>query len=575
VDGQGEVVEYDVTGSGRWETRFHIKESSIAGRGLFAARRFATGEHITVYMGNDIGQVGTTAGLAARARLVAIQRADHVMAIKGRYVDGRLAMTGAQYINTALGNDRLTNNALFSGTTGSIRVAPGKRIEVGQEILMPYGPDYWRDRRRDAERGERDRRVGGAIAFSLHEGRRVVFIEEVLVSTTVRGKKLSTGWRLLTMMLDEVGWEADEIHLIVRADNTHAIALYERAGFQTTEWCLYEPRQVPREQYMTVKVAEMAMRMISSEEVQQGISRGWEIESEDTLHRMREQDARWIMQMYITAHGASEHEWRQQHPGEARHIAMWHADASVDAGACDADSDKRGDALDFSTQRQKRTTRSDEAQQSNVRARARARTGEAGGSQGGSSNNTTSTERSDEQQQKRAMRGEETRQSNARAGSRARAGEAGGSQGGNSTNTTNDARSDKQQRKRTAPSDEAQQSNDRAGSRARTGEAGGSQGGSSTNTKNAARSDKQREDGAREAGGGKRRGEWQYDDEMATTGGKRAMRTGRGSAECEPGGTSAGVGTPYIARSKRAREDESDWRVEEATRGHKAKEKRE
>ena len=66
-------------------TRFHIRtEGAVAGRGLFAARDYAKNEHITVYMGQDMGGINTIEGTAARERATAVRRADHIMEIAGR-----------------------------------------------------------------------------------------------------------------------------------------------------------------------------------------------------------------------------------------------------------------------------------------------------------------------------------------------------------------------------------------------------------------------------------------------------------------------------------------------------------
>jgi len=102
-----EYVEFWEGDEYGWSVRFRIQsQGAVAGRGLFAARRFATGENLTVYMGADLGDVGTMEGEGARTRLAAIHRADHVMQIGRRYVDGRDGSSGAQFINTDIGKPR-------------------------------------------------------------------------------------------------------------------------------------------------------------------------------------------------------------------------------------------------------------------------------------------------------------------------------------------------------------------------------------------------------------------------------------------------------------------------------------
>ena len=162
-----EYIDFWENADKGWATRFHIrKDGAVAGRGLFAARDYAKGEYMTVYMGRDMGGVNTPVeGIAAQEKLAAIRRADHVMGIAGRLVDGRKGISGAQYINTAKGMKGRTDNARFSATTGSIVVTANGGIKAGTEILMSYGQAYWQQRAKDARAdiryGRRDARRGG------------------------------------------------------------------------------------------------------------------------------------------------------------------------------------------------------------------------------------------------------------------------------------------------------------------------------------------------------------------------------------------------------------------------------
>ena len=56
---------------------------------VFAARDYAKGEHLAVYMGEDMGRSDMAESLEAQERLAAVKRADHVMEIAGREVCGR------------------------------------------------------------------------------------------------------------------------------------------------------------------------------------------------------------------------------------------------------------------------------------------------------------------------------------------------------------------------------------------------------------------------------------------------------------------------------------------------------
>ena len=228
-------------------------------------------------MGTDMGKSGTPESLAAQERLAAVRRADHVMEIAGRYVDGRNGVSGAQYINTAKGMSGRADNANFSNTTGSVRVVAAKGIAAGTEILMPYGSEYWRQRAKDARTdkkyGRRDARRGGVIAYTIHARKRIAFVEEVIRSWEATGHKLQTGNALFSSMVDAARHDVDEVHLIVRRDNAHARNLYDRVGCREVPWVLYEPRD--NEMYMVASVADMTRRLAHA----RSTTIQWEVET--------------------------------------------------------------------------------------------------------------------------------------------------------------------------------------------------------------------------------------------------------------------------------------------------------
>ena len=49
-----------------------------------------------------MGKNGTPEGLAAQERLAAVKRADHIMEIAGRLVDGRKGISGATLVRYGL-----------------------------------------------------------------------------------------------------------------------------------------------------------------------------------------------------------------------------------------------------------------------------------------------------------------------------------------------------------------------------------------------------------------------------------------------------------------------------------------
>ena len=93
------------------------------------------------------------------------------------------------------------------------------------------------------------------VAYTVHAGRRVAFVEEVVRSWETTGHTLQTGRALFTHMATELRQRVDEIHLIVRRDNAYARDLYKRIGFDEQRWVLYEP--LDTEVYMTVRLEAM------------------------------------------------------------------------------------------------------------------------------------------------------------------------------------------------------------------------------------------------------------------------------------------------------------------------------
>lgn len=74
------------------------------------------------------------------------------MAVGKYLVEGIDGASGAQYINTALytAKPNLRTNAEIT-EKGTINVEDGKYINTGTEILMPYGPKFWRGVKAAAE----------------------------------------------------------------------------------------------------------------------------------------------------------------------------------------------------------------------------------------------------------------------------------------------------------------------------------------------------------------------------------------------------------------------------------------
>ena len=332
-----DTIEYDMTGTGRWQQQFVVRQENAGRYTLHAARMFRMDEFVTVYVGRNYGKVGTTDGESDRRRLIATSRIEHVVVVGGVYVDVRDSETGAQYIRESR-QDTTQCNAVVVCGTGNVKVTAARGINKGDEIVVPVVVRPPKDPDMTG-----DVRAGGSVAYTVHDGGRVVYVEELLTAGT-RGHGLRTGWRLLAVMLEMIGCEADEIHLIVRKDNGYARQLYEQAAFKHSTRGLYKPHA--HEMYMVADVADMAWRIASSDVVSQGTLAGWEVEVCEIENGMRTTDATWVREMYGKEHAAKSKRQREtSYPHEARHVLMWHRELSIEAyDAARARSMKVGDS---------------------------------------------------------------------------------------------------------------------------------------------------------------------------------------------------------------------------------------
>ena len=327
-DGGCEVIEFDRRGNGTgWEAWFHVKTSPIAGRGLYAARPFAHKDAMVTYMGRDLGGEGTAEGTRAREQLAAVHRADHIMVVKGRYIDGRHGVTGAQYINAAHGSSGCSDNAKF-GPTATVTVEKKSGIAAGEEVLMAYGQEYWRHRDTEARVERRDERVGGFAAYSKHDGGRVAFIEEIISAPTARGRQLAVGTRLIRHVVNAADCNLEEVHLVVARDNAHARHLYESLGFTPcTQGRVHAVARDSTDEYWAARVEVLSARL-SSSAVDDDASAAWEVEVAERAGHLRTEDRAWAARLYNDAHGcgARQRSWGRDHAQGAVHVVMWRLD---------------------------------------------------------------------------------------------------------------------------------------------------------------------------------------------------------------------------------------------------------
>ena len=254
-DGERLIEFYENAEIG-WQARFYIRESGCGpgtGEGLYAARAYQHGENLAVYTGDDLGEKHSEDGMKARQRLADMNEADHIMLVNGRYIDGRTAVNGAQKINAGLHGK--TNNAKFSSKTGNIHTTTA--IQAGKEIFMAYSKSYWDEHKRTKRiLGSPEGKAGGFIAYTAHTQRRknkmenvnqpkgtigsvrIIYIEEIGSSLTIRGRGMHVGLRLIERMLQRTEHRTDEYHLVVRTtarQQEHARILYEKLGFMSED----------------------------------------------------------------------------------------------------------------------------------------------------------------------------------------------------------------------------------------------------------------------------------------------------------------------------------------------------
>jgi len=119
----------------RLQDGLRIMKSTIAGMGLFATRSFRKGEHITDYTGDELvlshDRVGGPYALALTQR---------------KAIDAARTNTAyGRWANDPHGSDMSANaEFVINRASGTGRLRTTKSIAKGQEVLVSYGPAYWR-----------------------------------------------------------------------------------------------------------------------------------------------------------------------------------------------------------------------------------------------------------------------------------------------------------------------------------------------------------------------------------------------------------------------------------------------
>ena len=81
-------------------------------------------------------------------------RADHVMRVGARWIDGRTHICGGQYMNTAIWEGEDNNMKMMGAPYGTLRVEKEGGVRKGAELRLDYGEEYWEsdERRKMLER---------------------------------------------------------------------------------------------------------------------------------------------------------------------------------------------------------------------------------------------------------------------------------------------------------------------------------------------------------------------------------------------------------------------------------------
>ena len=111
-----------------------VKPSTVGGKGLFAAKRFRPGTTVSRYTGDVLT-------LNEKLARYPNDDAEYVLQVgnTGRFIDARSTQSSvARYTNDCRGTGRPCN-ARFRGSF----IKATRVIDDGQEVLVPYGNDYW------------------------------------------------------------------------------------------------------------------------------------------------------------------------------------------------------------------------------------------------------------------------------------------------------------------------------------------------------------------------------------------------------------------------------------------------
>ena len=145
-DGNGEKKEWEIwyKGPGEQEAALWLlvrEGKKEEGKYLVAGRDFCDRESVVTYRGAEI----------TKEELGVLEeegRADHVMKIGAKLIDGRTHLCGGQYMNTAMWEGQENNVKMMGTPYGTLRVDKKGGVRKGEELLLDYGEGYWESEER-------------------------------------------------------------------------------------------------------------------------------------------------------------------------------------------------------------------------------------------------------------------------------------------------------------------------------------------------------------------------------------------------------------------------------------------
>jgi hypothetical protein len=153
-------------------TRIKAATVPAAGKGLFAAREFAAGEHIADYSGDE-----------ALLRSAADGGPYYLALTQRRAIDAARTNSGyGRWANDPRGSGSGPNaEFVINRGTGTGRLRSTRRIAPGDEVLVSYGPAYWKAFGPNAPVPLRPAPREGGPREALHGDREVIDLTQVSV----------------------------------------------------------------------------------------------------------------------------------------------------------------------------------------------------------------------------------------------------------------------------------------------------------------------------------------------------------------------------------------------------------